>query len=113
MSGRCMRVRASTRAPRSGRQEDARPIPSARWLRPADGARVDGLRSPATCSGDSFFRHEQMSQREAWIWLVAGAAWFPRQRRIETHVVDLNRGQLAVSVRFLAEAWRWEPTKLS
>lgn len=53
------------------------------------------------------FPAEPFTQREAWMWLISEAAW--RQRRV--HVggvsVTLQRGQLASSVRFMAERWKW------
>lgn len=61
---------------------------------------------------DPDFPQEPMSQREAFIWMVAEASWKPRKRRIGDHVVDLERGQLGASVRFLAAAWMWSPAKV-
>lgn len=61
---------------------------------------------------DPTFRDEEMSQREAWIWLIANASWKPRTTRVGDHVVDLQRGQLAASTRFLADAWMWSEPKV-
>lgn len=47
------------------------------------------------------------SRREAWIWLISEAAWKPHRRRIAGQSVDLTRGQIAHSLRHLAERWRW------
>jgi hypothetical protein len=58
------------------------------------------------------FRDEPFTEREAWLWLMAQAAWCPRQRRIGNYVVNLSAGQTAVSIRFLAVAWQWEQTKV-
>lgn len=47
------------------------------------------------------------SRREAWLWLVAEAAWKPRPTRVSGQIIELKRGQLAHSVRFMAAAWGW------
>ena len=61
---------------------------------------------------DEAFRDDEFSQREAWVWLIAEASWKPRTRRIGSHVVELERGQLAGSVRFFAERWKWSPARV-
>lgn len=48
-----------------------------------------------------------MTQREAFMWLVAEAAWKPRKVRRGSAVLEIGRGQLAHSVRFMADAWGW------
>lgn len=42
------------------------------------------------------------------MWLVMEASWKDRTKRIGSVVVDLKRGQLAASIRFMADAWGWE-----
>jgi len=46
----------------------------------------------------------------AWVWLVEEAAWAPRRRNIKGRTVELRRGQLTTSTRFLAAAWGWPET---
>lgn len=58
-----------------------------------------------------FFAEEPFTEREAWHWLILEAAWKPRRKRVGRTIFDLQRGQLAASVRFLAQAWRWHPRK--
>lgn len=58
--------------------------------------------------GHEVFADEPFTQREAWIWLIGEAAWKPRTRNIGGKVVSLERGQLAASLRFMAERWGWE-----
>jgi hypothetical protein len=53
------------------------------------------------------FADEPFTEREAWVWLISEAAWKPRGRRIGNITVSLERGQLAASVRFIAEKWKW------
>ena len=53
------------------------------------------------------FRDEPFSQREAFIWLIAQAAFKPREVRVGSHTAKLERGQCAFSLRFLADKWQW------
>jgi hypothetical protein len=46
----------------------------------------------------------------AFQWLVAKAAWKPGGQRVGLAVVEVQRGQLATTVRGLAEAWEWPPS---
>jgi hypothetical protein len=59
-----------------------------------------------------FFASEPMTEREAWIWLIMEASWKPRKKRAGDVIVDLERGQLAASVRFMASAWKWTPARV-
>jgi hypothetical protein len=61
---------------------------------------------------DPVFRPGPFTQREAWFWLLSEAAWRPRQKRFRDYIVNLERGQVATSDRFMAKAWRWEKTKV-
>jgi len=54
----------------------------------------------------------EFSQREAFLWLVSQAAWKPASVRAGRHMVDLERGQCAYSVRFLAERWGWSKSRV-
>jgi len=58
------------------------------------------------------FADEPFTEREAWAWLIAEAAWKPRRRRIGSRLIELDRGQLAGSVRFLAERWKWSKSRV-
>lgn len=61
---------------------------------------------------DTAFKQEPFTEREAWMWLVMEASWKGRTKRFDPFVVDLVRGQLVSSVRFMAEAWSWTPAKV-
>jgi hypothetical protein len=52
------------------------------------------------------------SEREAWVWMIAEAAWKPREKRVGKVVVVLDRGQLAHSTRFLSDAWQWTHSRV-
>jgi hypothetical protein len=58
------------------------------------------------------FKAAPFSEREAWLWIIMEASWKPRQKRIGHIVVEVGRGQLAASVRFMAEAWGWTAAKV-
>jgi hypothetical protein len=60
----------------------------------------------------SAFARGIFSEREAWIWLICEASWKPRTYRAGDFVVELQRGELAASVRYMAKAWQWTPAKV-
>jgi hypothetical protein len=47
------------------------------------------------------------TRMEAFLWIVANAAWEPTKGFDGVNEVDLQPGELACSQRFLAEAWGW------
>jgi hypothetical protein len=47
------------------------------------------------------------SRREAWEWLIAQAAWKPKGHRHVLGITEVQRGQLATTVRELGAIWRW------
>lgn len=53
------------------------------------------------------FDGDELSTREAWLWLVAKAAWKPTKHRVGMTMVDVPRGSLMVTVRQLQDAWGW------
>lgn len=57
---------------------------------------------------DEAFKDQPYTEREAFMWLVMEASWKDRTKRVGNIVVDLKRGQLAASIRFMADAWQWE-----
>ncbi|MFV0383370.1 hypothetical protein [Paracoccus sp. (in: a-proteobacteria)] len=66
---------------------------------------------PRSLWDDPTFRDSEMSQREAWIWMIAAAASQPRTARLGAHEVALDRGQLAGSTRSFAQVFLWSHTK--
>jgi hypothetical protein len=58
------------------------------------------------------FHPEPFTEREAWAWLIAEAAWRPYRRRVGTALVDLDRGQVAASFRYMAERWQWHRARV-
>lgn len=61
---------------------------------------------------DPTFKDSEMSQREAWIWMIAEASWKARVKRFGSVEVELQRGQLAASSRFMAKAWMWSEPRV-
>lgn len=55
---------------------------------------------------------EPFSRREAWLWLVSEAAWKRHRRRIVGRQIELDRGQLVASTRFIASKWRWSEARV-
>lgn len=53
------------------------------------------------------FADEPFTEREAWQWMISEAAWRPTRIRVGRVVVNLDRGQLAHSLRFMADKWQW------
>ena len=57
---------------------------------------------------DPDFKDEPFTQREAWLWLVARAAWQPVRMRGNTgKSVDLERAEFSVAVSYMTTAWKW------
>lgn len=58
------------------------------------------------------FAAEPFSEREAFMWLVSHAAWKGHERRVGTHVVHVERGQVAHTTRGLAKVWDWSESRV-
>ncbi|MCK1616591.1 hypothetical protein IVA96_08000 [Bradyrhizobium sp. 159] len=59
-----------------------------------------------------FSHDEPLSRLEAWLWLLSRAAWRPIKHRISGRVIELRRGQLTASTRYMAEQWRWKEPRV-
>ena len=55
---------------------------------------------------------EKYTKVQAFMWIVAEAAWKPHRRAVGAAVVDLKRGQAACSLRFMAGKWGWEEPRV-
>jgi hypothetical protein len=58
------------------------------------------------------FAAEPFTEREAWAWLIAHAAYKPHARKVGHVTVNLERGQFAGSIRFMAEKWQWSKSRV-
>jgi hypothetical protein len=61
---------------------------------------------------DAAFKSEPFTEREAFMWMVMEASYMPREKRVGTIAVNLERGQLATSVRFMCDAWGWSKSRV-
>lgn len=61
------------------------------------------------------FKQEPYNEQLAWIWLIGEAAY--KGKRAQTccgrhrSIVELKRGQLSFSLRFMQKAWNWASEK--
>ena len=58
------------------------------------------------------FASEPFTQREAWLWMIENAAYAGHRQRIGSQIIDLQRGQVAASTRYLGKAWQWDEKKV-
>ena len=56
--------------------------------------------------------HREFSRAEAWLDMIATATWAPETRLVEGRCVNLQRGELAASLRYLATRWSWSKSKV-
>lgn len=61
---------------------------------------------------DAAFKDEPMTEREAFVWIIMEASYKPREKRVGAVTVNLERGQLVTSVRFMCEAWNWSKSRV-
>ncbi len=47
------------------------------------------------------------SRRDAWLWLIANAAWKDHETRTRGGVIRLRRGEVLAGLEHLAETWDW------
>jgi hypothetical protein len=58
------------------------------------------------------FGNAEYSERDAWVWLIEQASWKTTTARIKGDKVELQRGQMTFSVRFLADKWHWSKSRV-
>jgi len=58
------------------------------------------------------FANEPLTEREAWQWLIGEASFKARTKRVGSSVVQLERGQVAASLRFMADKWQWNEPRV-
>lgn len=59
------------------------------------------------------FKQEPFTEREAWVWLIGEAQWKNNRKRINGQIVELERGQLSHSIRFLSIRWDWSISRVN
>lgn len=66
----------------------------------------------------SFFTHylweekRIYSRAEAWLDLIHEAAWKGHKKLIAGKLIEVSRGEVVASVRFLSDRWKWSNTKV-
>lgn len=61
----------------------------------------------------AMFANEPLCERAAWAWLIEKAAYQPHQVRLGSTMIEVARGQLIGSLRYLAAAWRWQKDRVA
>lgn len=56
------------------------------------------------------FALEQFSEREAWVWMIARAAWKDTKHKVGNAVMPVPVGSFYSTVREMQSAWRWKST---
>lgn len=56
---------------------------------------------------DEFFPREPMSEREAWLWMLANAAWDDTTHRVGGKVMEVPRGSFMTTLRELQSVFMW------
>lgn len=60
-----------------------------------------------------FFKQEEYTEREAWIWMVGAAVYAPCTIHDRGRSIDLNRGEFSYSLRDLAAQFGWSKTRVN
>lgn len=58
------------------------------------------------------FKKEPFTEREAWEWIISAAAFEPHTINLNGTPVNLERGQLSHSIRFMADIWGWNSSRV-
>lgn len=58
------------------------------------------------------FRNEEYSRRDAFVWLIEQAAYKATRVHAGGGTINLTRGQLSHSLRFMAKAWKWDEARV-
>lgn len=61
----------------------------------------------------AFWQEERVySRAEAWLDLIVEAAFAPRKKLVSGAMVEIPRGGIVASERFLSDRWKWSRTKV-
>lgn len=58
------------------------------------------------------FKNAPFSEREAWEWLISEAAYKEKIIEVAGSPLHLKRGQLCYSIRFMANNWGWDDSRV-
>ena len=57
------------------------------------------------------FKSEPMTEREAWMWMIAQAAWSATRHRVGNELVDVPRGSFMATLREMQTSFMWGSDK--
>lgn len=57
------------------------------------------------------FAEGEMTEREAWVWMIAEAAWKDTDHRVGKSMHSVPRGSFMITLRGLQKAFRWKSDK--
>jgi hypothetical protein len=74
-----------------------------------DSLRARWVRTSVEVFEHDIFAGDVFSRRDAWLWLIANAAWKPRRFRASgsNAFIELQRGQVLAARGYLAQTWGW------
>lgn len=61
---------------------------------------------------DNWVWDDKANHASAWTDLLLMAAWSPTQKYIQGQIYEIQRGEIVVSLRFLAKRWQWTKSKV-
>ena len=76
-----------------------------------DNKRMDFIKVPRWLFDTGTFKHEPYTKREALLDLIQMAAYEDKEVMVNGETFKICRGQIAVSIRFLAKKWGWSNDK--
>jgi hypothetical protein len=59
----------------------------------------------------SFFSDAEMTEREAWLWMLSKAAWKDTRHRVGQDMIDVPRGSFMVTLREMQGVFMWKSDK--
>ena len=57
------------------------------------------------------FKPSEMTEREAWVWMIVQAAWADTRHRVGNELVDVPRGSFMATLREMQSAFMWRTDK--
>ena len=57
------------------------------------------------------FKPEPMTEREAWMWMIAQAAWSATRHRVGSELLDVPRGSFMATLREMQASFMWKSDK--
>ena len=58
------------------------------------------------------FKGGEMTDREAFIWMICQCAWVAKEYRYKSLFIELKRGEFAASIREMADTFSWKKSRV-